>query len=293
MSKASSQPVNMAGKTVLVTGASSGIGMAAAIRLASMGARVLPVGRSLSRTAEVSGIVGSEPLVADFASLAQVEHLADRVLASCDQLDVLVLNAGAAFPRREVTEDGYEATFQVNHLAPFLLAMRLRALLESTARTSPVRVIVTSALGHKVARLRMDDLEWEKRPWLAGWFQYNTTKLMNLLFTRELARRWPVGIEPNCFHPGVVDTRFGMRSRAWRASHALLRGWKLRPEQGAAPLVHLAAHAEVAGMRGAYFSQMEANAKVHPLADDLRVAADLWEHSAKLLGVPAGHGEVR
>ena len=233
------------------------------------------------------------PLVTDFASLTQVEQLADWVRTNCDQLDVLVLNAGATFPRREVTEDGHEAAFQVNHLAPFLLAMRLRELLEHSSRRGPVRVVITSAHGHMFGRLRMDDLGWEKRPWLGGWFQYNTTKLMNLMFTRELARRWPTAIEPNCFHPGVVDTRFGMRSRAWRASHALLRGWKLRPEQGAAPLVHLAAHAEVAGMRGAYFSQMEANAKVHPLADDLRVAADLWEHSAKLLGVPAGHGEVR
>jgi len=283
----------MAGKTVLLTGASSGIGMAAATRLAAQGARVLPVGRSKDRTAEVAAAVGTVPLVTDFASLTQVEQLADWVRTNCDQLDVLVLNAGATFPRREVTEDGHEAAFQVNHLAPFLLAMRLRELLEHSSRRGPVRVVITSAHGHMFGRLRMDDLGWEKRPWLGGWFQYNTTKLMNLMFTRELARRWPTAIEPNCFHPGVVDTQFGMRSRVWRAFHAPLHRTYLRPEQGAEPLVHLASSPEVAGMRGVYFSKMEANAKVHPVADDQQLAAELWDYSAKLLGIPAQQQEVR
>ncbi|MFC5751099.1 SDR family NAD(P)-dependent oxidoreductase [Actinomadura rugatobispora] len=296
----------MTGKTVVITGASSGIGAAAARRLASMGADVVPVGRSPERTAAVAAGLGVEPLVADFASLDQVRRLADDLLERCPRIDVLVNNAGQLVPSRKLTTDGHEMTFQTNHLAPFLLTTQLLPRLRDSARHGPVRVITTSSLGNRFGRLRLDDLEWERRRYGGGWIAYSTTKLMNVLFTRELARRTEgTGIEAVCFHPdpgprrdrpagavvptrdeaeGATVTQFASGSRAVRAvSRTPLRRLQLNSGVGASPLVWLASAPEAGGASGSYFHGFQRDAKVHPKADDSDLAARLWGRSAVLV----------
>jgi NAD(P)-dependent dehydrogenase (short-subunit alcohol dehydrogenase family) len=297
---------DMTGRTVVITGASSGIGAAAARRIAAMGADVVPVGRSPERTAAVAAGIGAEPLVADFASLERVRGLAGDLLERCPRIDVLVNNAGQLVPSRRLTADGHEMTFQTNHLAPFLLTTLLLPRLRDSARHGPVRVITTSSLGNRFARLRLDDLDWERRRYGGGWVACATTKLMNILFTRELARRTEgTGIEAVCFHPdlgprrarpaGLVVpagdqddedavTNFASGSRAVRAiSRTPLRRLRLNSAIGAAPLVWLATAAEAGGASGSYFNGFDKDAKVHPKADDPELAARLWGRSAVLV----------
>ncbi|MFB9830800.1 SDR family NAD(P)-dependent oxidoreductase [Actinoallomurus acaciae] len=288
--------IGMDGKTVVITGASSGIGAAAARRLAALGANVVPVGRSPERTARVATQLGVEPIVADFAHLDQVHRLAHMLLERCPRIDVLVNNAGALVPTRQVTSDGHELTFQANHLAPFLLTRLLLPRLRDSARYGPVRVVTTSSLGNRFGKLRMDDLEWEKRRYGEGWIAYSTTKLMNILFTRELARRNP-DIAAFSFNPapgprrrretagrGATPTNFAAETRLGRLiAHAPLRAIRLTGEDGAAPLVWLATSSEVGDASGAYFNGFTKDAKVNRQADDPDLAVRLWEHSITLV----------
>ncbi|PRX99680.1 SDR family NAD(P)-dependent oxidoreductase [Allonocardiopsis opalescens] len=286
--------IDMTGKTVVITGASSGIGAAAARRLAAQGATVVPVGRSPERTASVAAEIGAEPLVADFARLDEVRALAGALLDRCPRIDVLANNAGKLFARRQVTGDGHELSFQTNHLAPFLLTTLLLPRLRESAREAPVRVIATSSLGNRFGRLRLDDLEWEKRRYGGGWIAYSTTKLMNILFTRELARRTEgSGILAVSFHPDPGErvpstrttyTRFAESSPLSRlVARSPLRGIGLTGEDGAEPLIWLAASPEVAGADGAYFHGFRRDAPVHRQADDPELARRLWERSAELV----------
>ncbi|GAA3749462.1 SDR family oxidoreductase [Plantactinospora mayteni] len=291
--------VDMTGRTVVLTGASSGIGAAAALRLAGLGATVVPVGRSARRTAEVAARLGVEPIVADFGRLAEVRRLAETLLARCPRIDILANNAGALVSTRQVTGDGHELTFQANHLAPFLLTNLLLPRLRESARQAPVRIVTTSSLGNRFGRLRLDDLEWERRRYGGGWIAYSTTKLMNVLFTRELARRTAaVDIDAVSFHPDpgragkraggtrpeATPTNFASGSRlAPLVARTPLRRIQLTGEQGAMPLVWLAAAPEVAGSSGAYYDGFHRDARVNPQADDPRLATQLWERSAELL----------
>jgi NAD(P)-dependent dehydrogenase (short-subunit alcohol dehydrogenase family) len=199
-----------------------------------------------------------------------------------------------------VTADGHELTFQANHLAPFLLTELLLPRLLDSARGGPVRVITTSSLGNRFGRVRIDDLEWEKRRYAGGWIAYCTSKLMNIMFTRELARRTAgSGIEATCFHPdpgrgnkvragaGQASTpnRFASDSRIARAlARTPLARLLLTSEDGAEPLVWLATSVQAAGANGAYFSGFTRDAKVHPQADDPELAARLWARSAAFVG---------
>ncbi|MBC6457931.1 SDR family NAD(P)-dependent oxidoreductase [Actinomadura sp. HBU206391] len=287
----------MTGRTIVITGASSGIGAVAARRLTELGANVVPVGRSPERTARVAARLGAEPLIADYAHLGQVRDLADALLQRCPRIDVLVNNAGGLIPSRRVTADGHELTFQTNHLAPFLLTSLLLPRLRSSARNGPVRIVTTSSLGNRFGRLRMDDLEWEKRRYGGGWIAYATTKLMNVSFTRELARRTEgTGIGVLCFHPrparrgGARTGRTGVPTRFAEGSPALrlltrtpLRGLRLNDEAGAGPLVWLAASPEVGGAGGDYYDGLRKGAKVNPQADDQALALRLWDRSQELL----------
>lgn len=291
--------IDMTGKTVVVTGASSGIGAAAVRQLSAQGATVVPIGRSPERTRQVAEAVGVEPIIADFGRLADVRRAAEAVLQRCGRIDVLANNAGGLVPHRQVTADGHELTLQSNHLAPFLLTNLLLPRLRDSAGEHPVRVIQTSSLGNRFGKLRMDDLEWERRRYGNGWIAYATAKLMNILFTRELARRTAgTGIEATCFHPDpgryrtgrtdpsapVVETRFARGSWLFPlVTRTPLRRFHLTGTDGAKPLVWLASAAEAAGASGSYFDGFTRDAKVNPQADDPELAAQLWDRSIRMV----------
>jgi NAD(P)-dependent dehydrogenase (short-subunit alcohol dehydrogenase family) len=262
----------------VVTGASSGIGAAAAVELAKHGGTVVPVGRDagrLARVAERIEAVGgqtADPLRADFASLAEVRSLAADLLDRHDRIDVLVDNAGTYTRRRELTEDGFERTLAVNHLAPFLLT---NLLLERLRVSAPARVVVTSSEAHRGGLLDFDDLEME-RGW-SGLRAYSNSKLANVLFTRALARRLEGEGVANCFHPGVVGTRLvrgGLISIAWTA----VRVFGRRPRSGADTLVFLARSLEAADISGQYLVDRRPLQLLGQAADE-HAAELLWEMS--------------
>jgi len=277
---------NVSGKTIVITGASSGIGAVAARRLAEMGADVVPVGRSPERTKRVAREVGAEPVIADFASFDQVRALADELLGRCPRIDVLANNAGGLFTPRTVTQDGHEKTFQVNHLSTFLLTALLRERLVESAESAPVRVVTTSSLGNRFGNVRLDDLEREKRRW-NGFLAYCATKLQNVLFTRELSRRLSgTGVEAVCFHPGNVATEFGSGSTfpgVFYRNPLAQRAFLIPAEQGAAPLVRLLSTPAGEVENGAYYDRFE-KGRTNRQADDEKLAVGLWKPSEELAG---------
>ena len=278
-------PADLDGTTIVITGASSGIGAAAARALAARGATVVPIGRSPARTAAVAAELGVEPLIADFARFDDVRTLAERLLARCPTIDVLVHNAGAMIPERRVTEDGHELTLQSNYLAPFLL----QQLLHERLRASAARVVVTSSVGHRFGRLRLDDLEYANRSY-SPFGAYGTSKLADLLFARELARQAPeTGITAVAFHPGAVGSAFA--SDAHGAAGLLYqtafgRRLTLTNEQGAAPLVHLASLPDPWSVNGQYMSKLRPNARSSRQARDRALGRELWELTETMLELP-------
>ncbi|WP_063016873.1 SDR family NAD(P)-dependent oxidoreductase [Nocardia niwae] len=275
---------DLTGKTVVVTGASSGIGAAAAQRLAARGATVAVVGRSPERTAEVAAKAGATPFVADFARLDDVRKLAGRLLDRYPTIDVLANNAGGAWPERTVTEDGNELTFQVNHLSPFLLT---NLLLERLTQAE-ARVVNTASTTYRMAKLDLDTANAAK-----GSFNqlgaYGTSKLANILFTRELARRTEgTGITTVAFHPGAVATHvydnapFGL-GRFIRSP--LGRPFFIQPDKGAEPLIHLATRADGAAINGQYFHRFELEQPRNKQAVDAELARRLWTLSEQATGL--------
>jgi retinol dehydrogenase-12 len=269
--------------TVVITGASSGIGRAAAIELAKAGAAVVPIGRDARRTAAVAKTVGSEPIVADLSSLDEVRRVAALLLDRHARIDVLVNNAGLVAGRRRVTADGLELTMAVNHFAPFLLTNLLRDRLEGS---KPARVVTTASDAHRSGHIDLADLSGERR-W-SRWSAYSNSKLANVLFTRALARRLGgTDLVANCLHPGVI------RSRLARGAPLPLRaGWSVAsvffgsPERGARTLVYLASAPEAAEVSGGYFvDSRPASPSAEAQDDDL--AEGLWEASARLTGLDA------
>lgn len=278
---------HQSGRTVVITGASAGIGAAAARRLAAAGATVVPVGRSPEKTAAVARELGVEPLVADFADLDQVRALAGALLERCPRIDVLANNAGGTFPQRVVTEDGHEKTFQVNHLAPFLLTALLRERLEATPGA---RVVTTSSQGNLLGRVDLDDLEGAQGRY-RSFKTYGTTKLLNILFTRELARRVGGTVTASCFHPGIVATEFGRDSLGAGLVYRtpLKRVLAITPEEGAAPLLALATRPDPETVDGAYLDRFRPG-RVNRQVDDVALARAVWERSAQMVGVPVEAG---
>jgi retinol dehydrogenase-12 len=266
----------------VITGASSGIGRAAAIELAKQGAIVVPVGRDARRTASVARKVGAEPVQADFSSLDEVRRTAQLLLGRHERIDVLVNNAGLVAGRRRLTADGLELTMAVNHFAPFLLT---NLLLERLRESQPARVVTTASEAHRGGLLDMADLNGERR-WSA-WSAYGTSKLANILFTRALARRLeaPEVVAANCLHPGVIRTGLA------RGAPVPIRvGWRIAsvffgsPRKGAATLVYLASAPEAAHVSGGYFSDSRpANPSVQAQDDDL--GEELWRASERLVGL--------
>lgn len=278
---------DLTGKTFLVTGASSGIGRAAALRLAAAGATVLAHGRSPQRMAEVAGAVGSEPLLADFAHLAEVRRLAEEVRERTGHLDAILHNAGAFHRTRVLTEDGHESTFQTNYLASFLLQMVLTDLVLATPGS---RVVVTTSVGARVGHVDLADLEHVSRPY-RPFHAYATTKLLSILFVRELRRRLAgTGVTATSVHPGPVGTNFGAGSlfphfmyRIPIRKELLIGYFVCTAEEGAEPLLWLATTPQREAVDGLYFNRFRACRPPSPLGDDAQLARALWARSEEMV----------
>jgi NAD(P)-dependent dehydrogenase (short-subunit alcohol dehydrogenase family) len=278
----------MKGKTVLVTGASSGIGLEAAADLAVEGATVVIVARNSSKgepaLAEIRKRSRSNAvslLLCDFSSQASVRAFAASFRAAHTRLDVLVNNAGTISQNRVVTTDGFELTFAVNHLAPFLLTTLLLDLVE---RSAPSRIVNVASEAH-----RHDDMDFANLQFEHGGYSlrkaYNRSKLANVLFTNELARRLDgKGVTANSVHPGVVATNIWNHT-PWYLKPLVLP-WKvmmLDAAKGAETVVYLATSPEVEGKSGGYYRK-RVRVEPSPLAMDRAVAARLWDESSKLTG---------
>ncbi len=298
---------SMEGRICLITGSTSGIGRATAFELARAGATVVMVARDPGRgeesreavrAASANGSVGL--LVADLGSLGQVRRLAHEFKARYRRLHVLINNAGTIFPARRMTEDGFETTFAVNHLAPFLLTHLLLDLLKAS---EPARIVNVASASHRFGILDFERLRGKKRWWrlLPGWRAYNQSKLANVLFTYELARRLEgTGVTANCLHPGLVATNAAGEGPGvlWRAINryrpflirlclGLPHTFLLTPDQGAETSVFLASSPEVEGVTGKYFVK-RAEARSSKRSYDSELAERLWRLDEELAGLCDG-----
>lgn len=278
----------MQGKVAVVTGASSGIGREMARGLAERGARVLAISRGDGAGARVveelrtaTGNEAVEFVPADLSSMAQVRDVAERVRGREDRIDLLLNNAGAYFARRQTTVDGYEITFALNHLAPFLLT---HLLLEPLLAADGARVVTTASEASRAARFRLDDPMLERG--YSGWAAYGQSKLANLAFTTALARRLQgAPVTANAFHPGFVDSGFGQGSTLMNRMVSLAaRLFARTPEKGAETGLFLAVSPEVADVSGAYYADRKPITPKAP-ARDTATTERLWEISEQLVGL--------
>jgi NAD(P)-dependent dehydrogenase (short-subunit alcohol dehydrogenase family) len=282
----------MAGRTVLVTGGTGGIGKATAVGLAALGARLGITGREVGRTeaaaADIRAATGNpevDAFAADMSSQLEVRRLAAEVLDAYPRLDVLINNVGGFWASRHVTADGLEHTFALNHLAPFLLTSLLLDRLKASA---PSRVITVSSGAQSLGRIDFDDLMGETR--YSGQRAYNQSKLANVMFTYELAKRLAgTRVTATVLHPGVTSTGFGTEdtARGWGPLIALARPFMRKPEQGAETSIYLASSPGAEGFTGRYFVNRTPR-KSHKASYDAATTARLWQVSADLVGVPAG-----
>jgi NAD(P)-dependent dehydrogenase (short-subunit alcohol dehydrogenase family) len=272
----------MQDKIVLVTGATDGIGKQIALELAQLGATVLLHGRSAERgrqaLADIRAALGNPAkprldfFLADLSSQRQVRQLAAEVQAKYDRLHLLINNAGVYMPQRQLTEDGLEMTFAVNHLAPFLLT---NLLLNRLKQSAPARIVTVSSTLHQRSLVDFNNLQGEK--FFDGNQAYGVSKLGNVLFTFELAERLRgTGVTANCLHPGAIDTKL------LRASFGGMQGETV--VAGAATPVYLATAPEVATVSGFYFVKQR-SAKPSSLAQDSELRKKFWEASAALTGL--------
>ncbi len=277
--------MNMDGKIVLVTGASSGIGRATAVGLAKQGAQLLIVGRTPARCAEAVAAVHAagdgraQMIEADFSSLAGIRALADDVQTRVDRLDVLVNNAGTLARRRTLTADGYEATFAVNHLGYFLLTGLLLPVLRAADRA---RIVTVASEAHRAGPLDLDDLQSERD--YGTMRVYSRSKTANILWTQELARRLDrSGITANSLHPGVIRTNLARELGVGLGLAMGLAGLFMQsPEKGAETSIYLASSPDVEGLSGRYYdSSRERSPAAH--ACDPTIARRLWDLSEELV----------
>jgi retinol dehydrogenase 12 len=270
---------------VLLTGATRGIGQAAAVELAGEGVELALVGRDATRVQEVAlqarAAGGGAPVhehVADLSLMADVRALAEAVRERHEHIDVLANNAGALFASRKETSEGFEQTFALNHLAPFLLTNLLRD------RLAGGRVVTSASDAHKSGLLDLEDLQSTKS--YAAMRVYGTSKLCNILFTRELAKRAPE-LHANCFHPGVVRTGFGKNENGiWKVLTTLGGPFFRSPRRGARSLVWLALSAQAAALTGEYIEDERVRTPSAQARDET-LAEGLWERSAQLVGLSA------
>jgi retinol dehydrogenase-14 len=280
----------MAGKTVLVTGATSGIGRATAMGLAAMGARLGITGRDRDRTGEAAAEIRAagasqvDLFVADLPSQLEVRRLADEVLQTYPRLDVLVNNVGGYWNTRHVTADGLERTFALNYLAPFLLTS---VLLDRLKQSAPARVVTVASNAHSTGQIDFDDLQSERS--YSGSRAYSQSKLANVLFTYELARRLPASaVTANALHPGVVNTSFGAEDPGGvqRLFVPFVRPFLKTPGQGAATSIHLASSPDLDQVSGRYFANSKPKRSSKASYDEA-AAARLWQVSAELVNLTA------
>jgi NAD(P)-dependent dehydrogenase (short-subunit alcohol dehydrogenase family) len=267
------------GKRVVITGATGGIGLAAARRLARLGADLTLVARSPERARKVAATI-SQPVdivLADLASQSSVRTAATDILRRYGAVHVLINNAGAIYAHRQLSEDGVELTWAVNHLAPYLLTNLLTGRLAASA---PARIIITSSAAHRRARIPFDDLRGDRSYPLLGFGRYGQTKLANILFTRALAQRLSgTGVTANCFHPGFVGTGFNHNNGpVMRVPMAIAHLFARSPERGADTLVWLADSPEVSATSGAYFMDRR-EIRPSPAGRDATAADRLWQVS--------------
>jgi NAD(P)-dependent dehydrogenase (short-subunit alcohol dehydrogenase family) len=285
----------MHGKVVVLTGGTSGIGEAAAMKLASFGARLVLVARDASRAEATlkrlqkisSGAAATHTAhLADLSLVAEALRVAHEIAAAEPRIDVLINNAGLICAQRQVTAEGHELTFTTNHLAYFVLTHGLLARLLASA---PARIVNTASEVHRGAKLDFSDLQSERG--YSGFGVYAKSKLANVLFTSELARRLSgSGVTANSLHPGAVASRFGIPREGQRgdpSSARFLQAHGISPEEGAETIVYLASAADAAKATGQYFNQCRA---VTPSteAQDRAVAQKLWEESERLGGIDYG-----
>jgi NAD(P)-dependent dehydrogenase (short-subunit alcohol dehydrogenase family) len=276
---------SMEGKTCVITGATSGIGRAAAEALAAMGARIVILARNKQRgEAMLTKLrhryprAGHSIYYADLLRLSEVKRAAADIAAAEPRVDVLLNNAGAMFAWRKITPDGFERTFALNHVAPFVLTHGLRERLFAAA---PARVVKKGGALHHLATLHLEDLRLEHR--YCAFYAYAHAKLCCVLFTRELARRWASHqVTANCVHPGEVATSFGYQAGGLIPYvFAVVHLFGSSPEQGASRVVRLASAREYTGITGRYFYK-EQLARPNPQAEDEENAERLWQVTARL-----------
>ena len=280
---------NMTGKTVLITGATNGIGKIAAIELARMGANVSIVARNRSKGQAVLEEIGRETnnvqvelFIADLSSMADVRKLAQEFMAKHGTLDVLLNNAGAFYSDRKLSADGLEMTFALNHMSYFLLT---NLLLPTLKNTPNARVVSVSSAAHLQGRLDFANLQGEQK--FSGWKAYSDSKLENVLFTLALARRLAgTGVTANCLHPGFVKTSFGEgNSGIFSVVLGIAKNlMAITPQAGAQTMIHLASSPDVAGVTGKYFDKSKAVASSAASLDQA-VQEQLWAHSEKIAGL--------
>jgi NAD(P)-dependent dehydrogenase (short-subunit alcohol dehydrogenase family) len=280
---------SMAGKCLLITGGSAGIGKATALGLAALGARVAITGRDRARAEvaamEIRTATGNpdvDAFGADLSSQAEVRGLAAEVLDAYPRLDGVVNNVGGYWASRHVTADGLEHTFAVNYLAAFLLT---ELLLDRLKASASARIVTVSSNAQSLGKIDFEDLQGERR--YSGQDAYNQSKLASVMFTYELARRLTgTGVTANVLHPGVVNSGFGAEdpSRIFKYLVPFWRPFMKTPQQGAATSIYLASSPEVEGVTGRYF----ANSRPQPsnqASYDVAAAARLWQVSAGLVGL--------
>jgi NAD(P)-dependent dehydrogenase (short-subunit alcohol dehydrogenase family) len=292
---------NMTGKAIVITGATSGIGQVAAEVLAGMGARIIQVARdpqrgenSMARLRAIAPAVPHAIYYADLLRLGEMKRAASEIAAAERRIDVLINNAGAMFSRWQLTEDGLERTFALNHMAYFVLTHGLR---EQLIASAPARVVNTASDAHESATLDFSDLQSQKayrgnfseslRHGGPGFKVYARSKLCNILFTRELARRLSgTGVTANCLHPGFVATRFGDQSGGLISfGIRIAKRFALSPREGAETLVYLASSPDVVSVTGEYFHKCRPVTPSRQARDDA-AAQRLWQATAKLAGFP-------
>ena len=269
----------MQGKTVVITGASSGIGLETARALASKGARIVMVVRSKARgEAAIASIGGGELVLADLYSLAEVRRAGAEIRDRYGKVDVLVNNAGLVHGTRELTVDGFERTFALNHLAAFLLTYELREAITS-------RIVTVASMGHRFARFDWDDLPYMTK-WRSETMVYGASKLCNIWFARECARRMRArGVTSSSLHPGAVASNFGASgSWVYRIGTQIAKPFLLTSAEGARTSIYLASAPDVEGVTGEYFAKCRITPPSKRAQNDDE-ARRLWALSEKLCGV--------
>lgn len=275
----------MKDKICVITGANAGIGKVSALRLAELGARIVMVCRDRQKgemardeIKRQSGNASVELLLCDLSSQKQIRRLAEEFKATHDRLDVLLNNAGLYLPKRTTTEDGFETTFAVNHLAYFLLTNLLLDLLKKSA---PSRIVNVSSAAHFYGKMEFDNLQGERK--YGGVAAYNNSKLANVLFTRELSRRLEgTNVTANCLHPGAVAT--SIFRNLPKPIEWLIKAFTMSPERGAETSVYLASSPDVETVTGKYFDNKQ---EKYPsrLAQDDELARQLWQVSEEMTGL--------